>query len=124
MLSIFGEWMTQQIAGGMAGNLGQIQLAGHVTCSNLFMFVSPATSVEPSTTRLSDADRCCQQMFPIPFGVSMAATVRVGNLLGAGNGPQGKTVTKMTFALTAVVQAVTCVAMYVLREQLPLIYTE
>jgi len=63
-------------------------------------------------------------MFPIPFGVSMAATVRVGNLLGAGNGPQGKTVTKMTFALTAVVQAVTCVAMYVLREQLPLIYTE
>ena len=58
MLSIFGEWMTQQIAGGMAGNLGQIQLAGHVTCSNLFMFVSPATSVEPSTTRLSDADRC------------------------------------------------------------------
>ena len=39
-------------------------------------------------------------MFPIPFGVSMAATVRVGNLLGAGNGPQGKTVTKMTFALT------------------------
>ena len=41
MLSIFGEWMTQQIAGGMAGNLGQIQLAGHVTCSNLFMFVSP-----------------------------------------------------------------------------------
>jgi len=42
MLSIFGEWMTQQIAGGMAGNLGQIQLAGHVTCSNLFMFVSHA----------------------------------------------------------------------------------
>ena len=63
-------------------------------------------------------------MFPIPFGVSMAATVRVGNLLGAGNGPQGKTVTKMTFALTAVVQAATCVTMYVLREQLPLIYTE
>ena len=28
------------------------------------------------------------------------------------------------FALTAVVQAVTCAAMYVLREQLPLIYTE
>ena len=65
-----------------------------------------------------------QQMFPIPFGVSMAATVRVGNLLGAGNGPQGKTVTKMTFALTSEVQAVTCVTMYVLREQLPLIYTE
>ena len=72
----------------------------------------------------SDADCCSQQMFPIPFGVSMAATVRVGNLLGAGNGPQGKTVTKMTFALTSVVQAVTCVTMYVLREQLPLIYTE
>ena len=59
MLSIFGEWMTQQIAGGMAGNLGQIQLAGHVTCSNLFMFVSPdLTSVEPSTMTRSDAD-CC-----------------------------------------------------------------
>ena len=35
MLSIFGEWMTQQIAGGMAGNLGEIELASHVTMSNV-----------------------------------------------------------------------------------------
>ena len=49
----------------MAGRLGEIPLAAHVTMQNLQFFT-----------------------FPIPFGVSMAGTVRVGNLLGAGNGKQ------------------------------------
>ena len=31
ILSMMGEWMTQQMMGGMAGRLGQTPLAAHVT---------------------------------------------------------------------------------------------
>ena len=63
-------------------------------------------------------------LFPIPFGVSLAATVRVGNLMGAGHGRQGRTVMKMTFLITMVVMACTCTTLYINRQRLPLMYTD
>ena len=61
MLSTMGQWWSWEIAAGMAGVLGETSLAAHSCIANLGFFY-----------------------FPVPFAVSTATTVSVGNSLGAG----------------------------------------
>ena len=57
--------------------------------------------------------------FPVPFSVSMAGAIRVGNLLGAGNGAQGLTVTKLTLGSTNGVMLTTAVLVLIFRDKIP-----
>ena len=57
--------------------------------------------------------------FPVPFSVSMAGTIRVGNLLGAGNGAQGLTVTKLTLGCTNAIMLSTAVLVLIFRDKIP-----
>jgi Na+-driven multidrug efflux pump len=65
----------------MAGTLGEVALAAHVTIQNFSFFY-----------------------FPLPFSVSMAGTIRIGNLLGAGNPDLAVLVTKVSLCVTNLVR--------------------
>ena len=58
--------------------LGTIVLAGHMAVQTFAFFY-----------------------FPLPFSVSMATTVRIGNLLGEGNGPQAIRVAKLGLCIVS-----------------------
>jgi Na+-driven multidrug efflux pump len=51
-----GEWWSWEICAGMAGTLGQTPLGAHVIIQNFSFFY-----------------------FPLPFSVSMGATIRIGS---------------------------------------------
>ncbi len=83
----------------LAGRLGPIPLGGHTIVLNL--------------TSMS---------FMFPLGISMAASVRVGNLVGAGDVRGARRSALLSLAMSAAVMSLFALAFYFLRFQLPALY--
>jgi MATE family multidrug resistance protein len=62
--------------------------------------------------------------FMLPLGISQGASVRVGNLIGAGDEQGMRRAAKVSIALGAAVMVFSAVAFSVLRFELPGLYTE
>jgi len=88
-----------QFATLLAGRLGKTELAAHTIVLNL--------------AALS---------FMVPFGISMAASVRVGNLVGAGNGSGARTSALLALGLTAALMLGAACIFFFARNGLPLAY--
>ena len=80
--------------------LGTIVLAGHMAVQTFAFFY-----------------------FPLPFSVSMATTVRIGNLLGEGNGPQAIRVAKLGLCITQSIMTVCAAFVYSVRDRFAYLYT-
>jgi MATE family multidrug resistance protein len=89
------------IATLMAGNLGVHELAGHQIVLNMASLT-----------------------FMVPLGIAIAASTRVGNLIGAGHGELVQRASWGALGLGAGSMAFFGVLMVALREQLPRIYTD
>jgi MATE family multidrug resistance protein len=88
-----------QLATLMAGKLGPDALAAHAIVLNL--------------ATLS---------FTFPLGISVAAAVRVGNLIGAGDAPGARRAAALSLLLGVSVMAFFAAAFFVLRWELPRLY--
>lgn len=62
--------------------------------------------------------------FMVPLGISMAATTRVGNLIGAGRPRLAQTAAWVSLGMGATVMAVSGVVLVTCRSLLPRLYTE
>ena len=99
-VAVMGEWWSWEICSGMAGSLGTIPLAGHMAIQTFSFFY-----------------------FPLPFSVSMAATVRIGNLLGEGNGPQAIRVARLALVMCQSIMLVCACVVYAVRDKFAYLYT-
>jgi multidrug resistance protein, MATE family len=88
-----------QIGTLFAGRLGKTELAAHTIVLNL--------------AALS---------FMVPLGISMAASVRVGNLIGSGNAHGARTSALVALGLTALLMLVAAAVFFLGRRALPLAY--
>jgi MATE family multidrug resistance protein len=88
-----------QISTLMAGHLGAVPLGAQAIVLNLASF-----------------------SFMFPLGISTAASVRVGNLIGAGDERGARRAARLALALGAGVMAVFGAAFFLLRWQLPALY--
>ena len=88
-----------QLATLMAGRLGPEALGAHAIVLNLASF-----------------------SFMFPLGISMAAAVRVGNLIGAGDHDGARRAARLSLALGIVVMCFFAAAFFFLRWQLPRLY--
>jgi MATE family multidrug resistance protein len=84
----------------MAGWLGAAALAGHVIVLNI-----------------------ASLSFQIPLGIALAATVRVGNQIGAADMPGARRSVAVSLALGAGVMLVFALLFLLLRRELPELYT-
>ena len=94
------EVWTFQAATLMAGRIGEIELAAHIVVLKIISFT-----------------------FMFPWGISGAATTRVGNLLGEGDVSQARKAAKTSIFLGAAVMAVAGIMIMVLHGNLPAIFT-
>jgi MATE family multidrug resistance protein len=62
--------------------------------------------------------------FMVPLGISQAASIRVGNLIGAGDEQGMRRAVKVSIALGALVMVFSAVAFSALRFELPSLYTD
>eukprot|EP01052_Picozoa_sp_SAG31_P043042 SAG31_NODE_7044_length_1806_cov_1.272994_2_plen_285_part_00 len=99
--TVMGEWWSWEICAGMAGILGEVSLASHVSIQNFSFFY-----------------------FPLPFSVSMGATIRVGNLLGAGDWRTALVTTKLALTITNIIMISCSVVVFFARNDFARIYTE
>ena len=99
--AVMGEWWAWEISTGFAGNLGAVPLAAHASLQNLtFYYYMPMT------------------------GFMQAATVRVGNALGAGRAKRAweevKTASLVVFLFELLLYVL---SLFVLREKLAALYS-
>jgi MATE family multidrug resistance protein len=88
-----------QLATLMAGKLGQVPLGAHAIVLNL-----------------------ASLSFMFPLGISTAAAVRVGNLIGAGDEVGARRAARLSLFLGAGVMSFFGAAFFLLRWQLPRLY--
>ncbi|OCT95054.1 hypothetical protein XELAEV_18012737mg [Xenopus laevis] len=100
MLMVCIEWWTYEIGSFMTGLLGVVELGAQ---SVIYQVVAIA--------------------YMIPYGIGMAASVRVGNALGAANVEQAKTSTKVAFLVTAAVIFVDILLLSSFRNQFSYLFT-
>ena len=94
------EAWTFQISTMMAGTLGAATLAAHSVVMNVISFI-----------------------FMVPLGISIGASTRVGNLIGARDEAGARLASTVAFALGAVAMAGSAALLLGFRNQLPLLYT-
>ncbi|MGB1016798.1 MAG: MATE family efflux transporter, partial [Nannocystaceae bacterium] len=94
------EMWAFQISTLLAGNLGAIDLASHTVVLNL-----------------------ASLSFMVPLGIGMAATTRVGNLLGAGKPRAAQRSAWVALGLGGGVMAASALLFIVLKDILPTAYT-
>ncbi len=99
-LQLSFEGSAWSLAAMMAGWLGASALAGHTIVLNLIAL-----------------------WFQVPLGISMAASVRVGNLLGAGDLLGARLSGSVALALGASVMLIAAAAFVSFRTELPLLFT-
>lgn len=80
-LTTMGEWWSWEICAGMAGTLGEVALAAHVSIQNVRAHTRSLSTkndgcVRTKNDRLPLALQFSFFYFPLPFSVSMAATIR------------------------------------------------
>jgi MATE family multidrug resistance protein len=97
---LFLEVWTFQIATLLAGRLGAIELAAHTAAISLASIT-----------------------FTVPFGVSLAAVVRVGNLVGARARRDAQRAAWVAFAAGAGVMSLSALGFWLGREQLPKLFS-
>lgn len=90
-----------QIATLLAGRLGEIPLAAHVVALNL-----------------------ASLSFMLPLGVSLGATTRIGNLVGAGRLQRAQRSAYIALAIGGAVMTFSAVIFVVARSWLPWMFTE
>lgn len=88
-----------QIATLLSGRLGETSLGAHAIVLNLASF-----------------------SFMFPLGISTAASVRVGNLIGAGDEAGARRSSRLALLLGAGVMSLFAAAFFLLRYQLPRLY--
>lgn len=88
-----------QIATLLSGRLGQVSLGAHAIVLNLTSF-----------------------SFMFPLGISTAASVRVGNLIGAGDEVGARRAGLLSLLLGAGVMSIFAAAFFFLRHQIPRLY--
>lgn len=105
------EWWLYEIAGFLAGIISEVELAAQ---SVMYQLALTAYVVTPSPRRTPDAGggaySLLSQFLPalqIPLGFSAAASVRVGNALGAGNTERAKLSSKVSLIFTRMDHTVT-----------------
>lgn len=103
------EWWLYEIAGFLAGIISEVELAAQ---SVMYQLALTAYVVTPSPRRTPDggAYSLLSQFLPalqIPLGFSVAASVRVGNALGAGNTERAKLSSKVSLIFTRMDHTVT-----------------
>jgi MATE family multidrug resistance protein len=94
------EAWTFQIATLMAGWIGAPTLAAHTIAMSVISF-----------------------LFMIPLGISIGASTRIGNLIGAHDEAGARRASTVTFAMTAVVMLLSATVLLAGRYALPLLYT-
>ncbi len=99
-LQLSFEGSAWSLAAMMAGWLGASALAGHTIVLNMIAL-----------------------WFQVPLGISMAASVRVGNLLGAGDLLGARLSGSVSLALGASVMLIAASAFVLFRSELPLLFT-
>ena len=85
----------------MIGWIGVVELAAHQVVINMASFT-----------------------FMMPLGVAIAASVRVGNLIGAGDSTRLRIACRTAFAMGGGVMAVAALVFVLFRKSLPLIYID
>ena len=98
--AMMGVWWSWELLSGMAGILGEIPLAAHVAMQQFGMF-----------------------FFPFFLGGGMAATARVGNLLGAGDPQRARVCAQAAIIGTVVVQGFILSPVLFARHKFAYIYT-
>ena len=94
------EVWTFQAATLMAGRIGEIELAAHIVVLKIISFT-----------------------FMFPWGISGAATTRVGNLLGEGDVSRARKAARAAIALGALVMTGAGITILVLGGRLPAIFS-
>lgn len=94
------EMWTFQITTLLAGRLGEVPLAAHTV-----------------------AITCASLTFMMPLGVSLAAVVRVGNLIGAGKPEEARRAAWLAFAVGGGLMMVSGVGFWLGRWELPTLFT-
>ncbi|XP_053310830.1 multidrug and toxin extrusion protein 2-like [Spea bombifrons] len=100
MLMMCIEWWSFEIGGFLVGLIGVVELGAQ------------AIMLEMATAA-----------YTIPFGFSVAASVKIGNALGAGDVHQAKLSTKVSFFCTISLALLTGVTVAGLKDYIPLIFT-
>lgn len=95
------EWMSFEVCSLLAGWLGAAELA--------------AQAIVINTLSLA---------FMLPLGLSVAASIRVGNFLGAGQAGDAKRSAAAVMSLTAASQTLVGVALFLGRRGIALAYTD
>lgn len=98
--AMMGVWWSWELLSGMAGTLGEVPLAAHVAMQQFGMF-----------------------FFPFFLGGGMAATARVGNLLGMGDPKRARISARAATIGTVVVQGGILSPVLVARHKFAYIYT-
>ena len=100
MASTMGQWWSMEIAAGMAGTLGTVPLAAHSCISNLMFFV-----------------------FPFSYAGSIATTIRIGNLLGAGKAEEARQAGECCMAMLVAFAGAYAALTWLLEDMTPQLYT-
>jgi MATE family multidrug resistance protein len=98
--AMMGVWWSWELLSGMAGTLGEVPLAAHVAMQQFGMF-----------------------FFPFFLGGGMAATARVGNLLGMGDPKRARISARAATIGTVVVQGTILSPVLIARHKFAYIYT-
>ena len=98
--AMMGVWWSWELLAGMAGTLGEVPLAAHVAMQQFGMF-----------------------FFPFFLGGGMAATARVGNLLGSGDPARARISARAATVGTVVVQGAILSPVLIARHEFAYIYT-
>ena len=99
-LQLCFEGSAWSLAAMMAGWLGASALAGHTIVLNMIAL-----------------------WFQVPLGIALAASVRVGNLLGAADLPGARLAGSVALSLGAAVMLIAASAFVAFRQELPLLFT-
>ena len=97
----FLEGWAFQVSTLLAGRIGEPELAAHTIALNLASLT-----------------------FMLPMGLSLGASTRVGNLVGARKPGQAEHAARLSLAMGAAIMVVSAVAFVALKHQLPRLYTE
>jgi MATE family multidrug resistance protein len=99
-VSLMGEWWSWELASAMAAMLGPVQLAAHAVLLNLgFLY------------------------FVFPYGISRAIGVRVGQLLGAGDGQRARVAMQTSIVMAACMIALAIAILVSLRRSVARLYS-
>ncbi len=84
---IIFEWCSIEVSAFVAGSIDEVQLGINAIIITILNVVYVVSDLNPPThlPLYTAYERCLYPILQVPFGLSIAITIRVGNELGAGN---------------------------------------